>query len=143
MNRERDAAASLHPFTRRVLAWIRAIPPGRVATYGQVAALAGNPRAARQVARVLHACTAGWDLPWHRVVNREGRISLVRPGGGDEQWRRLRAEGVEFDATERIDLARFLWLPDGSGPEVHDARDARDAREDRAVRGDPAVRDGR
>ena len=59
-------------FTTRVIEAIRSIPAGRVATYGQIADMAGNRRAARQVARLLHACSHTQGLPWHRVVNREG-----------------------------------------------------------------------
>ena len=104
---------SRSPFTQRVVELIRAVPCGRVATYGQIAALAGNGRAARQVARILHACSEAEGLPWHRVVNREGRVSLPAEGGGDEQHRRLEAEGVAFDVRGRLDLTRFLWRPPG------------------------------
>ena len=99
-------------FTERVVECIRDIPPGRVATYGQIAALAGNRRAARQVARVLHTCSHTHGLPWHRVVNREGRIALRPSQGYEDQLRRLENEGVGFDCTGRIDLERFLWRPD-------------------------------
>ena len=102
---------SLHPFTDKAIECIRAIPTGRVATYGQIASMAGTPRGARQVARILHSCSKQEDLPWHRVVNREGRISLDSFQGGKEQRRRLEQEGVEFDLTGRIDLERFLWRP--------------------------------
>jgi methylated-DNA-protein-cysteine methyltransferase-like protein len=80
-----------------------------VATYGQIAALAGNPKGARQVARILHSCSHGEGLPWHRVVNREGRISLGQLQGEVEQKELLEREGVVFDRTGRIDLTRFLW----------------------------------
>ncbi len=63
------------PFTQDVVALIRAIPAGRVATYGQIARLAGNPRAARQVVRILHSMSQAERLPWHRVVNAKGEIS--------------------------------------------------------------------
>lgn len=92
---------------------IRAIPKGKVATYVQVAALAGNHRAARQVARVLHASSAKDRLPWHRVVNSRGGISL-KPGRGYEKQKRLLAqEGVRFSRTGRIDLDEFQWEPSG------------------------------
>ena len=100
------------PFTDRVVEAIRSIPPGRVATYGQIAAMAGNRRAARQVARVLHACSHTRGLPWHRVVNREGRIALPASRGYEDQRRLLQSEGVGFDTADRIDLERFLWRPD-------------------------------
>ncbi|KAF5033733.1 DNA base-flipping protein [anaerobic digester metagenome] len=99
-------------FTERLIGLIRRIPAGKVATYGQIAAMAGNPRAARQVARVLHACSQREDLPWHRVVNREGRIALKTSAGGAEQKRLLENEGVEFDPAGVIDLDVFLWRPD-------------------------------
>lgn len=63
------------PFTQDVVTIIRAIPAGRVATYGQIARLAGNPRAARQVVRILHSMSQAERLPWHRVVNAKGEIS--------------------------------------------------------------------
>lgn len=100
----------LTPFSERAIAVIRAIPKGRVATYGQVAALAGNRRAARQVARLLHSASHVHLLPWQRVVGSGGRISL--PGaGGDRQRRLLEKEGVAFGPSGRIDLAVHQWLP--------------------------------
>jgi methylated-DNA-protein-cysteine methyltransferase-like protein len=104
-----------HPFTATVIEIIRNIPEGRVATYGGIAAMAGNPRAARQVARILHACSQREELPWHRVVNREGRIALKPFQGHDDQKRLLEREGIEFDGTGALDLALFLWTP-GVGP---------------------------
>lgn len=71
------------------------IPRGRVASYGQIAALAGMPRHARLVGRTLRELPKGSKLPWHRVVNATLRISM-RPGGTSEQRRRLEAEGIEF-----------------------------------------------
>ena len=99
------------PFTQRIIETIRAIPEGNVSTYGRVAALAGNRRGARQVARVLHSSSRRENLPWHRVVNRDGRISLDKLQGYDEQKRLLMAEGVRFDETDRIDLDLFGWSP--------------------------------
>jgi methylated-DNA-protein-cysteine methyltransferase-like protein len=103
---------SKHSFTTRVVEAIRNIPVGRVATYGQIAGLAGNRRAARQVVRILHTQSRAEELPWHRVVNREGRIALRAESGGAEQRRLLEREDVEFDRAGRIDLERFLWTPD-------------------------------
>lgn len=97
------------PYISEVIALIRAIPRGRVATYGQIAALAGDPRGARQVVRTLHTCSEKEGLPWHRVVNARGGISL-RPGrGGGEQARRLKAEGLTFDFRGRLDLDAYQW----------------------------------
>ena len=104
----------LQPLSQRIIAAVQAMSPGKVASYGLVAHLAGNPGAARQVARILHSCSARHDLPWHRVVNARGGISL--PGeGGDLQRALLEAEGVGFLADGRVDLVRFLWQ-DGGGP---------------------------
>ena len=88
---------------------VAAIPHGRVATYGQVAAQAGNRRAARQVAWALRAY-ADSGLPWHRVIGAGGAIRL--PGNGLQRQRALLlAEGVAVDADGSIDLAVYRWLP--------------------------------
>lgn len=96
---------------RRIYAVIRRIPRGKVATYGQVAALAGLVNAARQVGYALHALGGGSAVPWHRVINSAGRISLPPEGGGLEQRFRLLKEGVLVDAAGRIPLRRFQWRP--------------------------------
>ncbi len=96
----------------RIYETVKQIPPGAVATYGQVAKRAGIPRGARQVGYALAALGRGVprpDVPWHRVVNAQGESSI-----GGEQIDRLRAEGIEFDAQGRIDLARFGWTPEPS-----------------------------
>lgn len=96
----------------RIYTLVRRIPRGRVATYGQIAHLAGFPRHARQVGYAMAALDAD-DVPWHRVVNAQGRISLRRRGeGAQEQRGRLEREGVAFDADGRIDLQRWQWRPD-------------------------------
>jgi len=97
----------------RIYAVIRRIPKGRVATYGQIADLAGYPGRARQVGYALYALREGTAVPWHRVVNARGRLSLgaVIPEGDVEQRIRLEIEGVEFDADGKTDLKRFRWLP--------------------------------
>ncbi|MEN6312463.1 MAG: MGMT family protein [Acidobacteriota bacterium] len=100
-------------FEDRIKAMILAIPRGKVATYAQLAALAGNHRAARQVARVLHSSSRKDRLPWHRVINSRGGISLGRGRGFEEQKRLLKAEGVSVDRAGRIDLAEFRWEPRG------------------------------
>jgi methylated-DNA-protein-cysteine methyltransferase-like protein len=99
-------------FTEQVIEIIREIPEGRVATYGGIAALAGNPRAARQIVRILHTCSEQENLPWWRVVNREGRIALNPGYGYEEQEDLLLAEGVGFSNAGRVDLTRHLWSPD-------------------------------
>jgi methylated-DNA-protein-cysteine methyltransferase-like protein len=97
----------------RMYAVIRRIPRGRVATYGQIAELAGFAGHARQVGYALYALREGTTVPWHRVVNARGRLSLgtVIPEGDVEQRIRLEIEGVEFDADGGIDLRRFRWQP--------------------------------
>jgi methylated-DNA-protein-cysteine methyltransferase-like protein len=95
---------------RRIYEVVAAIPAGRVASYGQVAALAGLPRGARQVGRALAVCPAG--LPWHRVVNAAGRIALPATDPACErQRRRLLREGV-WVAGDRVNLQRWRWQPD-------------------------------
>lgn len=98
-----------NPFTLKVIELIRRIPEGRVATYGLIAARAGNPRAARQVGRILHSSSRKNDLPWHRVVNRMGRISLKSFRGYEIQKQLLEKEGIVFTENDIIDFDRFLW----------------------------------
>lgn len=89
---------------------VRRIPRGRVATYGQIATLAGLDGHARQVGYALHALPSGMDVPWHRVVNSFGEVSKRTGGDSHElQVELLRAEGVVFDTAGRIDLRRFRW----------------------------------
>ncbi len=98
-------------FHRLTVAAIKRIPRGKVATYGQIAAMAGNPRAARQVVRTLHTSSDKAELPWHRVINSQGRISL-KPGQGYELQRTLlEEEGIRFDLRGSIDLKLYLWSP--------------------------------
>jgi len=101
-------------FEEKVKNAIRAIPQGKVATYAQVAALAGNYRAARQVVRVLHSSSEKDRLPWHRVINSRGGISLKRGRGFEEQRRLLLKEGVNVSRLGRIDLEEFQWEPGGA-----------------------------
>ena len=96
---------------QRILAVVDSIPRGCVATYGQVAREAGLARRARLVGRVLRDLPAGSGLPWHRVVNASGRISLRAGDGAARQRRRLAQEGVRFEGGGRIDLARSGWGP--------------------------------
>lgn len=97
------------PLTERILAVIKAIPKGKVATYGQIAALAGSPRGARQVSRVLHSLSAKENLPWHRVIGATGKISLPMEGGGNEQASMLKKEKVAVAPDGSIPLGRFRW----------------------------------
>ncbi len=94
----------------RIYAVVRRIPRGRVATYGQVALLAGNPRWARVVGYALHVNPDPEGIPCYRVVNREGRTSPAFAFGGEDMQRLLLEEdGVQFDAQGHVDLSRFLW----------------------------------
>jgi methylated-DNA-protein-cysteine methyltransferase-like protein len=123
-------------FREAVYRVVGAIPPGRVMSYGQVALLVGMPRAARVVGGALHVLAADTDIPWHRVVNRHGRISTRCPE--HSMWRqaeRLRAEGVVVDDTLTLELPRYRWWPDPAlltswhlAPEIVRALDALIAR---------------
>jgi methylated-DNA-protein-cysteine methyltransferase-like protein len=100
----------------RIYSVVRRIPTGRVATYGQVAHLAGLPGHARQVGYALHALATDRPVPWHRVLNARGEVSLRRTPGAEEIQRAfLEEEGVEFDARGRVELNRYQWRPRGSG----------------------------
>ena len=92
------------PFTEDVLRVLKDIPPGVVVTYGQVARLAGSPRAARQVVRILHSMSAKYELPWHRVVNAKGELNVPDEASRLEQRRLLEEEGVLFTEDGRVKL---------------------------------------
>jgi len=93
----------------RILDVIRRIPRGRVATYGDIARAAGLPRRHRLVGYVLRAVPLAAGVPWHRVVNAQGRVSVRDGNGPMRQRRRLEAEGVAFDGADRIDMAAHRW----------------------------------
>ena len=101
MNQEPD-------INHRIWQVVALIPAGKVATYGDVARMAGLPGAARRVGAALRALPQNTRIPWHRVINAQGRISL--PEGSRSQYtqrERLEAEGIVFSRSNRIDLARF------------------------------------
>jgi len=100
------------PFSSKVLRLIRQIPKGKVATYGQIAALAGNPCAARQVAWLLHSASDKYGLPWQRMIGAQGRISLPQGKGQRLQKKLLEQEGVQFQRGGRIHLNVYQWKPD-------------------------------
>ncbi len=102
-----------------IYAVVRRIPHGKVATYGQVAQLVGLGGQARQVGYALHALRDE-SVPWHRVINAQGRVSLREPGY--ERWQRelLEEEGVRFDSSGRVALERYLWNPDDVQPGKRD-----------------------
>ena len=96
--------------TQRIYAVVRRIPRGRVATYGQVARLAGLGRQARQVGYALNRLPDDSGVPWHRVINAKGEISPRSAGDSHElQLMLLRAEGVVVDLRGRVDLREFRW----------------------------------
>jgi methylated-DNA-protein-cysteine methyltransferase related protein len=94
----------------RVYAVVSRIPKGRIATYGQIAHIAGMPRQARLVGYALHALPPNTRVPWHRVVNSQGAISTP-PRSAARQRQLLEEEGVKFDARDRIPLEAFQWTP--------------------------------
>ncbi len=101
------------PFRGAVYDLVRAIPRGRVLSYGAVAALLGHPRAARGVGTALSALPSGHDVPWWRVVNHRGRITTPRIHHiATLQRRLLEDEGIGFSESDRIDMDRFAWSPD-------------------------------
>ena len=120
------------PFTERVVKLVRRIPRGKVATYGQIAVLAGNAYASRQVARLLHSLSDKEKLPWQRVINSRGTISL-RAQAGERQRSLLEREGVQFGLHGRIELARYLWL--GSSKAASRAGPGSDSRSTRRAPG--------
>ena len=97
----------------RIYAVIRRIPRGRVATYGQVAALAGLPGRARLAGYALHASHPHHGLPWHRVLGAGGRLTLAAldPESALVQCMQLEAEGVRFTSRGRVDMAACQWRP--------------------------------
>ena len=96
---------------QRIYAAVRRIPRGRVSTYGAIARVAGLAGQARQVGYALSALPAGTTVPWHRVINAQGRLSLERSasGAGITQRLRLVREGVVVDAAGRVSLEKFGW----------------------------------
>jgi methylated-DNA-protein-cysteine methyltransferase-like protein len=96
-------------FRERVEAIVAQIPRGRVMTYGQLAALCGNARAARIVGGIAHFGDP--DLPWQRVVNKKGGLAAGYPGGRQEHQSVLEAEGVKVSDRGEVDLERLLWWP--------------------------------
>jgi len=96
----------------RIYAVVCRIPRGRVATYGQVARLAGFPRHARLVGYALHALPDTSRVPWQRVINARGQVSpRALPGWERAQVRLLEREGVRFDVRSRISLTHYQWRP--------------------------------
>ncbi|KMY52683.1 DNA methyltransferase [Bacillus sp. FJAT-27231] len=97
----------LQPFTAEVIRVLKEIPSGYVVTYGQVARIAGSPRAARQVVRILHSMSRKYKLPWHRVVNAKGEIAVPDEESRELQRMLLEQEGILFTEDGRVDLKQF------------------------------------
>ncbi|WP_237054688.1 MGMT family protein [Microbulbifer sediminum] len=95
--------------TSRICRVLAEVPCGRVITYGDLAEMAGFPRAARLAGQTLRRLPEDSRLPWHRVINAQGRISLPDPGA-QHQRKRLEQEGVVF-VGGRVDLAQYRWTP--------------------------------
>ncbi|MBS4196846.1 MGMT family protein [Lederbergia citri] len=104
----------MNAFTEKVISLIKSIPQGRVATYGQIARLSGNPRAARQVSRILHSMSSKYGLPWHRVVNAKGEIVIGDPETAYEQKILLEREGLELINGKQINLRQYQWEQEDS-----------------------------
>lgn len=102
-------------FYFRVYTQVRRIPKGKVATYGQIAALLGSPRSAQMVGWALNSLKTNSKVPWQRVINKEGRISIENMRASkDEQTALLQAEGVDVelrDGNYLVDLEKYLWKP--------------------------------
>ncbi|RPI00974.1 MAG: methylated-DNA--[protein]-cysteine S-methyltransferase [Calditrichaeota bacterium] len=106
-------AKSATGFFAAVWRVVAQIPFGRVASYGQIASMLGNPRAARTVGWALHSLPEGTDVPWHRVINARGRISMDCGEHSPELQRLLLLqEGVMFDDKGYINLQLFQWRPE-------------------------------
>ena len=95
-------------FSKRVIEIIQKIPAGKIATYGQIATLAGNNKAARQISRILHSSSDKYDLPWHRVINSKGKISMKSGDGLEMQKAMLESEGIQV-INGRIYLKKYQW----------------------------------
>ena len=103
---------SIHPNYARIYSVVKRVPRGRVATYGQIAVLAGMPRHARQVGYALNKLPEGERVPWYRIINSQGRISArSRPGSDDFQRILLEGEGVGFDIRGKVSLEKYGWKP--------------------------------
>ncbi|MDR2500385.1 MAG: MGMT family protein [Treponema sp.] len=93
--------------TSLIIQALKAVPPGRVSSYRNIALAAGLPGGARQVVRILHSLTEKEGLPWFRIVKADGRIALPPGAGRERQIALLRAEGVAVSASGTVDLARY------------------------------------
>lgn len=102
----------MESFTERVIHIIQRIPAGKVMTYGQIGQLAGSPRGARQVVRILHSSSKKHGLPWHRVINAKGEIGIKAEGAAEHQKAMLESEGIKFTGRNTIDLEAYRYHPE-------------------------------
>lgn len=102
----------MESFTERVIFIIKQIPPGKVMTYGQIARLAGSPRGARQVVRILHSMSSKYHLPWHRIINANGEIGFKDESQFLNQKMLLDSEGVKFRNSKSVDLSIYGYEPE-------------------------------
>lgn len=99
-------------FNELVYALVRHIPPGHVLNYGRIAELLEAPQGAREVGWAMSSLRGSSGVPWHRVVNAQGRVSIKgSPLAAAEQRARLEAEGIEFDENDTLDMQKYLWNP--------------------------------
>lgn len=105
-------------FRERVIQAVRQVPEGQVATYGQIATLADSPRGGRIVGGILAALGTDTDIPWWRVINREGYLSIRghMPGIKDLQKQLLEKESIEVTEDYHVDLKTFLWRNESAYP---------------------------
>lgn len=99
-------------FSEKAIKIILSIPSGKVLTYGRVALLAGSPHSARQVGFLLHSSSDAHRLPWHRVINSKGKISMKDPIAYITQKGLLESEGIVFTSEDTLDLKKYLWEMD-------------------------------
>lgn len=107
----------MKPFTVNVIKIVQSIPSGKVMTYGQIAKAAGNSRGARQVVRILHSMSEKYYLPWHRVVNASGKITIPTEEGKLCQKQLLQTEGILFENDEKLALNIYRYDYIGFGEE--------------------------
>ncbi len=100
----------MEELSKIIISIIREIPEGKVSSYGRIAAQAGMPRGARQVARLLHSSSRRYGLPWQRVVAADGSLSLSGEAG-ELQRALLESEGVRFTASGKVNMKHHLWAP--------------------------------
>ncbi len=98
------------PFSKKVIQLIQAIPKGKIATYGQIAKLAGKPQGSRGVSWILHSSSKAHNLPWQRVLNSKGMISFPMDSAEFKRQKQLLVkEGIDFNEADQIDLKKFQW----------------------------------